>query len=63
MLASDGPYTVKLIDSLRIGQEEFTLSFRKRDASVFNVNLAELCSAALELQRADQSAIGEIFQH
>jgi hypothetical protein len=48
-LASDGPYTVKLIDSLKIGQDEFALSFRKRDAGVFNVNLADLCSAAIEL--------------
>ncbi|NVD97575.1 choice-of-anchor X domain-containing protein [Massilia sp. BJB1822] len=50
-LGSDGPFRVSQIDTLELGADEFTLAFRKRDAGVFNVNLADLCAGAIELQK------------
>jgi hypothetical protein len=49
-LGIDGPYNVAQIDMLEVGPEELVLAYRKRDAGSFNVDLAALCSAAIELQ-------------
>jgi hypothetical protein len=49
-LGVDGPYAVALVDSLELGDTQFTLAYRKRDAGTFNVNLAQLCAGAIELQ-------------
>lgn len=50
-LASDGPYSVALIESLRVGASELTLGFRKRDAGIFNVTLEDLCTEPIVLQQ------------
>jgi hypothetical protein len=49
-LGVDGPYNVALIDALELGEQEFTLVYRKRDAGTFNASLAQLCAGAIEVQ-------------
>ena len=44
----DGTYTLALIDSLKIGKNEFSPSFRKRNAAVFQIASGSLCEAAIE---------------
>lgn len=50
-LASDGPYAVALIESLRVNTSELTLSFRKRDAGIFNITLDDLCTEPIVLRQ------------
>ncbi|WP_338761392.1 choice-of-anchor X domain-containing protein [Massilia sp. METH4] len=49
-LGADGPYAVALIDALELGNEQFTLAYRQRDAGTFTTSLAQLCSGAIEVQ-------------
>jgi hypothetical protein len=49
-LASDGPYTVSRIDTLRLGGDELTLAFRKLDAGRFDSDLAALCTPPILLE-------------
>jgi hypothetical protein len=41
---------VALFDALELGEDEFSLAYRKRDAGTFNTNLSQLCSGAIEVQ-------------
>lgn len=49
-LGVDGPYSVALVDALELGETDFTLAYRKRDAGTFSANLSQLCAGAIELQ-------------
>lgn len=45
----DGPYSVRLIEVLDVGGEEFLLAFRRHNAGSFNVPLSGLCALPIEL--------------
>lgn len=48
-LASDGPYTISRIDTLRAVDGELTLAFRLLDAGRFDLDLAALCQPNITL--------------
>lgn len=45
----DGPYTVRLIEVLDVGGDDFVLAFRRHNAGSFNVPLSGLCAQPVEL--------------
>jgi hypothetical protein len=49
-IASNGPYSVSLIETLEITPTEFNLAFRLANAGAFAVQLSELCTAAIEVE-------------
>lgn len=59
-LGADGPYTLTQVDALEVGGEALTLAYRKHNAGSFNVNLASLCSEAIEL--TSQLAVSPVLQ-
>ncbi|GGX86981.1 hypothetical protein GJV26_28985 [Massilia dura] len=49
-LGVDGPYSVALVDALELGEDAFTLAYRKRAAGTFDASLAQLCADAIARQ-------------